>query len=118
MSLDLDGGPGGFFLDRCEVCELPFRTRREVEDHIDMGFTPGELDLWAQGRFRFEIPQSSLASHKDHVFLAELYPFMSLKRPEPLTAEERKAHIDSVFPPEIRAAISRMEHTREDDAQV
>jgi len=105
-------------LDRCEVCELPFRTRREVEDHIDMGFTPGELDLWAQGRFRFEIPQSSLAHHKDHVFLAELYPFMSLKRPEPLTAEERKTQIDTVFPPEVREAISKMKLTREDDAQV
>ena len=105
-------------MDRCEVCELPFRTRREVEDHVDMSFTPGELDLWAQGRFRFEIPQSSLARHKDHVFLAELYPFMTLKRPEPLTAEERKTQIDTLFPPEIRTAISRMEHTREDDAQV
>ena len=106
------------FLDRCEVCELPFRTRREFEDCMDMGFTPGELDLWAQGRFRFEIPQSSIASHKDHVFLAELYPFMSLKRPGPLTAKERKTQIDSVFPPEVREAISKMKLTREDDAQV
>lgn len=105
-------------MDRCEVCDLPFRTRREVEDRMDMGFTPGELDLWAQGRFRFEIPQSSLARHRDHVFLAELYPFMTLKRPDPLAIEERKTHIDTVFPPEVREAISKMKHTNKDDTQV
>ena len=45
-----------------------------------------ELENWVLERFNFEISRSSLASHKNHKFLADIYPFMYLKRsgkPEP-----------------------------------
>lgn len=105
-------------MDRCEVCDLPFRTRRDIEDCMDSGFTLGELLLWVEGRFNLEIPEASMVRHRDHIFLADLYPFMTLKRGDPLTVEERKARIDAVFRPEVREAIYRMRLTREDDAQV
>ena len=65
----------------CEVCDLPFRTRKEIEDQLDRGMGTGEIYTWTQDRFNFEVSHDSVASHKDHKFLADIYPFMYLKRP-------------------------------------
>ncbi len=101
----------------CEVCDLPFRTRKEIEDQLDRGMESDEIYTWIQDQFNFEVSHDSVAGHKNHTFLADLYPFMHLKRPKPLPAEQRKAHIDATFPPEIREAMSKMKRTTEDDAQ-
>ena len=104
--------------EQCEVCDLPFHSRREIEDHMDLGFELYELEHWLQGRFNFEISRDSLVKHKYHRFLAEVYPFMNIRRPTPVAAEERKTMLDYAFRPEIRQALSKMKLTTEDDAQV
>ncbi len=103
--------------EQCEVCDLPYHSRVEIEDRMDMGFELDELDLWVRGRFNFEISRVSLTKHKYHQFLAEVYPFFKHKRPDPLPAEERKAQLDAVFRPEIRETTRKMKLTTEDDAQ-
>ncbi len=103
--------------EQCEVCDLPFHSRVEIEDRMDMGFELDELDLWVQGRFNFEISHVSLTKHKYHQFLAELYWFFKHVRPAPLPVEERKAQIDTVFRPEIREETRKMKLTTEDDTQ-
>ena len=74
MTLDPSRGLGGLCLDRCEVCDLPFRTRKEIEDQLDRGMDTGEIYTWIQDRFNFEVSHDSVASHKDHIFLADHTP--------------------------------------------
>ena len=99
----------------CEVCDLPFRTRREIEDQLDRGMDTGEIYTWIQDRFNFEVSHDSVAGHKDHIFLADLYPFIHLKRPklDPAKVEEMRQ--------KLRLAAKERDHmqlTTEDDAQV
>ncbi len=103
--------------EQCEVCDLPFHSRQEIEDRMDMGFELDEFDQWVQGRFNFEISDTSLTKHKHHQFLAEVYPFIKHTRPEPLPVEERKAHLDATFRPEICETTRKMKLTTEDDTQ-
>ena len=99
----------------CEVCDLPFRTRREIEDQLDRGMDSDEIYAWIQDRFNFEVSHNSVAGHKDHIFLADFYPFMHLKRPKPDPAKVEEIR------QKLRLAARERDHmqfTTEDDAQV
>ena len=99
----------------CEVCDLPFRTRREIEDQLDRDMDTDEIYTWIQDRFNFEISHDSVAGHKNHIFLVDLYPFMHLKRPKPDPSKLQEIR------EKLRLAARERDHmqfTTEDDAQV
>ena len=104
--------------EHCEVCDLPFRTRREIEDHIDIGLGVEELESWTLERFNFKVSQDSLLSHKNHKFLGDLYPFMHLKRPKPDPAKNQEIREKLRLAEKERGRIFSRQFTTEDDAQI
>ena len=104
--------------NQCEVCDLPFRTRKEIEDHIDLGLGVEELESWVLERFNFTVSQDSLVSHKDHMFLGDLYPFMHLKRPKPDPAKVQEIREKLRLAARERDYISSWQFTTEDDSQI
>ncbi len=52
-------------MDKCGVCGLPYKTRREVEGMLKGGWTPEDLEHWIALRFRLKVSQDSLRNHQD-----------------------------------------------------
>ncbi len=47
----------------CEVCDLPYMTRNEIEGMLLGGWTPVDLEHWIALRFRLKISASEISNH-------------------------------------------------------
>ena len=53
----------------CEVCDLPYPTRTEIEGMILGGWTPEDLEHWIALRFRLRVSAASIRHHYDQCYL-------------------------------------------------
>ncbi len=52
-------------MDKCVVCSLPYKTRKEVEGMLKGGWTPEDLEHWIALRFRLKVSPESLRTHQE-----------------------------------------------------
>ncbi|OLD04905.1 MAG: hypothetical protein AUJ07_02750 [Crenarchaeota archaeon 13_1_40CM_3_53_5] len=49
----------------CLVCDLPYMTRREIEETVRSGMPVEEVESWVGLRFRLKITSTVLREHHD-----------------------------------------------------
>ncbi len=54
---------------KCELCDLPFMTRNEIEGMLLGGWTPGDLEHWIALRFRLKVSPSAILYHYEQCYL-------------------------------------------------
>ncbi len=47
----------------CEVCSLPYQTRKEIEGMLEGGWTAEDLEHWVALRFRLKVSHSFIGYH-------------------------------------------------------
>ncbi len=52
-------------MDKCGVCDLPYKTRKEIEGMLRGGWTPEDLEHWIALRFRLKVSPDSLRYHQE-----------------------------------------------------
>jgi len=53
----------------CDVCDLPYLSRNEIEGMLLGGWTPEDLEHWIALRFRIRIPASRILVHYERCCL-------------------------------------------------
>ncbi len=49
----------------CLVCDLPYMTRKEIEEMVHNGMPIEEVERWVGLRFRLKITATMLGEHRD-----------------------------------------------------
>ena len=53
------------FMAICLVCDLPYMTRKEIDEMAESGMPVEEVERWAGLRFRLKITSTMLREHRD-----------------------------------------------------
>ena len=66
----LSDSPSNLVLEKtCEVCDLPYATRKEIEGMILGGWIPEDLEHWIALRFRLKVSASAIQHHYEWCYL-------------------------------------------------
>ncbi len=49
----------------CLVCDLPYMTRKEIDEMAQSGMPVEEVERWVSLRFRLKITSTTLREHRD-----------------------------------------------------
>lgn len=52
----------------CEVCDLPYNTRIEIEGMLLGGWTPEDLEHWIALRFRLKVSPARILHHYERCY--------------------------------------------------
>ncbi len=53
----------------CDVCDLPYMTRNEIEGMLIGGWSPEDLEHWIALRFRLKVSASRILHHYERCYL-------------------------------------------------
>jgi len=69
----------------CDVCDLPYLSRKEIEGMLLGGWTPEDLEHWIALRLRIRISASKILHHNEQCYLnpSPGRELIELAKPEP-----------------------------------